>query len=242
VVRARVGAKHIGCETLEIVGVAGAGKSTLARTINERFPAVEIADTLHTKALAHLPYVARGIPRAVPLLAKSAALRPVFDWEETKFIVYVAEWRQYLARRGAHTSGLVVLDQGPVFALARLLWSGKRVTASRRFRAWMDEMIRAWSLVLDGIVHLVAPDEVLLERINERGQSHEAKGRPTGESLDILLSHEAAYAELLTRFAQLGRPPIYSFDTSALSPAEIAEDLAALRAARASMRPEKVRR
>ena len=88
----------MGCQKIEIVGVAGTGKSTLARTLADRRSRNGIADSLHTRAHAHWAYVAHSLPRVLPLVARSARVRPAFDWEETKFLVYVTEW----SRRAAH--------------------------------------------------------------------------------------------------------------------------------------------
>jgi hypothetical protein len=213
------------CQKIEIVGVAGTGKSTLARTLADRDPGNRIADSLHTKTSAHWAYVAHSVPHVLPLVARSARVRPAFDWEETKFIVYVMEWRRFLRRDCRDDSGLVVLDQGPIFALARLLWGRKPVTATREFERWLDEQVAGWSVDLDGIVWLEAPEEVLLERINEREQDHEAKGRSIRQGLDLLLAHQSAYGVLFERLEALGRPPVFTFDTSVMSPVRIAEEI-----------------
>ena len=225
------------CQKIEIVGVAGTGKSTLARTLADRDPGNRIADSLHTKTSAHWAYVAHSAPRVLPLVARSARVRPPFDWEETKFIVYVTEWRRFLRRACRDDSGLVILDQGPIFALARLLWGRKPVTATREFEHWLDEHVAAWSVDLDGIVWLVAPEEVLLARINEREQDHEAKGRSIRDGLDVLLAHQSAYAALFERLEALGKPPVFTFDTSVMSPVRIAEEIEGILGRGPSRRP-----
>jgi broad-specificity NMP kinase len=213
------------CQKIEIVGVAGTGKSTLARTLVDRDPGHRIVDSLHTRARAHWAYVAHSVPHVLPLIARSARARPGFDWEESKFIVYVTEWRRFLRSDCRDDSGLLIFDQGPIFALARLLWGRKPVTATREFERWVDEQVAGWSLELDGIVWLVAPEEVLFERINQREQDHEAKGRSIHEGLDVLLAHQCAYEVLFERLEALGRPPVFTFDTSLMSSTRIAEEL-----------------
>jgi hypothetical protein len=225
------------CQKIEIVGVAGTGKSTLARTLADRDPDNRIADSLHTRTSAHWAYVAHSAPRVLPLVARSVRVRPAFDWEETKFIVYVTEWRRFLRRACRDDSGLVVLDQGPIFALARLLWGRKPVTATREFAHWLDEQVAGWSVDLDGIVWLVAPEEVLLGRINEREQDHEAKGRSISEGLDVLLAHQRAYGALFERLEALGRPPVFTFDTSVMSSVRIAEEIEGVLGRGPSQRP-----
>jgi broad-specificity NMP kinase len=212
-------------QKIEIVGVAGTGKSTLARALSDRNPGNRIVDSLHTRTRAHWAYVAHSLPVVLPLMARSARARPAFDWEETKFIVYVTEWRRFLRTDSRNDSGLLIFDQGPLFALARLLWSRKPVTATREFERWVDEQAAGWSLELDAIVWLGAPEEVLFERINERGQEHEAKGRSLRECLDVLSAHHLAYEALFGRLDALGRPPIFRFDTSLMPSTRIAEEI-----------------
>jgi hypothetical protein len=161
-------------------------------------------------------------------LTGSARQRPAFSWDEIKFVIYVSEWNRFLRANREYRSGVTVLDQGPIFALARLLWGQKPVTKRDSFRAWLNEMVERWSLELDAIVWLVAPEDVLLERINHRDQRHEAKDKPALEGLDLIRSHAAAYGQLHESIARLGRPPLLHFDSSAMSPAEIAGELAGI--------------
>ena len=51
---------------VEIVGVAGSGKSTLTRAMGSDY-GCHVADSLHTKLPGHWPYVAHGLPRVVEL-------------------------------------------------------------------------------------------------------------------------------------------------------------------------------
>jgi thymidylate kinase len=208
---------------IEIVGVAGSGKSTLTRAIRERDAGWRLPDALHTRAPAHWTYVAHGVPSVLPLLAASARRGPALSWDELKFAIYVSEWTRFL--RARHAAAPTVLDQGPLFALARLLWSGKPVTQAPAFRRWLEAMVVRWSLELGLVVCLVAPDDVLLARINGRGQAHEVKGAARGAGLAVLESHRRAYAELLERLHRLGRPRVLSLDTRARSPAELAGEV-----------------
>jgi adenylate kinase family enzyme len=213
---------------IEIVGVAGAGKSTLTRTLRSRYPGCRVADSLHTRMPAHWPYVLHSTPRVLPLVVRSALSRPALSWDEIKFLIYVCEWDRFLRDRSEHRSGVTVLDQGPIFALARLVWGKKPVTRSERFEAWLNRMVERWSVELDAIVWLMAPDEALLERIYHREQRHEAKGKPAPEGLELIELHREAYGRLFELVARLGRPRVLRFDTGTMRPAEIAGELAGL--------------
>ena len=213
-------------QRIEIVGVAGSGKSTLTRALSRRYPGSRVADSLHTRVPAHWPYVAHSMPRVLPLAARSGWNRPALSWDEVKFLIYVSEWDRFLRNRREYRSGVTVLDQGPIFALARLLWAKKPLTRSKAFQTWLNEMVERWSLELDAVVRLVAPDQSLLERINHREQRHEAKGKSTPEGLELIESHSQAFGQLFDVMAGLGRPRVLRFDTSTMSPDEIAGELA----------------
>lgn len=211
---------------IEIVGVAGTGKSTLTRTLCAQYAGCRVADSLHTRVPGHWPYVAHSLPRVLPLVARSAWNRPAWSWDEIKFVIYVSEWDRFLRRRPEHRTGVTVLDQGPIFALARLLWGKKPVTKGGPFEIWLQRMVERWTAELDAIVWLVAPDEALLARINHREQRHEAKGKPVPEGLELIELHREAYGRLLELVTGLGRPRVLRFDTSTMRPAEIAGELA----------------
>ena len=212
-------------QIVEIVGVAGSGKSTLTRALRSGY-GWHIADSLHTRIPAHWPYVAHGIPGLLPLVDASVRDRPLLSWDELKFIVYVAEWHRFLrAERPGH-SGAIVLDQGPIFALACLLWGRKPFTRSARFEAWLRQMVERWSLELDAIVLLDAPDEILLARIDDREQGHDAKGAPLHEGLELIERHRDAYGRVLELSEGLGGPRLLRYNTATMPPAKIAAELA----------------
>jgi hypothetical protein len=71
---------------MEIVGVAGSGKSTLTRALRSDY-GCRIADSLHTRLPAHWQYVAHGLPGLAPLVVASARDRPLLSWDELKFVL-----------------------------------------------------------------------------------------------------------------------------------------------------------
>lgn len=210
---------------VEIVGVAGTGKSTLARTLVHRYPECRAADFLHTRSPDHWRYVAHSVPRVAPLLARTAQLSSFLSWDEVKLLVYVSEWSRYLDSHQPNRIGTTVLDQGPLYALACLLWGRKPATRHVRFRAWMDEMLAHWSRELGLIVWLEASDDVLLERINDRAQGHAAKGEVAETALELLRRHGDAYGYVLGQIERLGQPPVRRLDTSTRSSDDIADEV-----------------
>jgi len=214
-------------QALEIVGVAGSGKTTLTRALRSDHDC-HVADSLHTKLPGHWPYVAHGLPRVVAFFAASMRDRPTLSWDELKFVLYVAEWDRFLRAEHPDRQGVVVLDQGPMFALACLLWGRKPVTRHASFEAWLRRMAEHWSRELDAIVVLDAPDAVLLERIDAREQRHDAKGVPSHQGLELLGRHREAYGRVFELVESYGRTRVLRFDTATMPPARIAGELAEL--------------
>lgn len=214
-------------QTVEIVGVAGSGKSTLTRVLHDEYGCY-VADSLHTKLPAHWPYVARGLPRVARFVAAGMRDRPALSWDEVKFVLYALEWDRFLHAQYRDRPGALVLDQGPMFALACVLWGQKPATRHVSFEAWLQRMVERWSEELDAIIVLDAPDAVLLARIDGREQRHDAKGAPPSEGLELLARHREAYGRVFELVEDLGRVRVLHFDTATMPPDRIAHELAEL--------------
>ena len=209
---------------IEIVGVAGTGKSTLARALLARHSDWRVAESIHARAPSHLPYFVHCAPGLICLLGHSFR-RPTMNWEEVKLYVYASEWHRYLRARPEHSSGTTLFDQGPLFALARLLWGRSGVTDSAWFRSWARATAARWALELNVVVELTAPDHVLFERINERGKRHPAKGRPAMDTAEMLASHRRAYEQVLRDVERTRSVRLLRFDTSKRPLEQIADEL-----------------
>lgn len=220
-----------GDERVEILGVAGAGKSTLATRLAAG-AGVEMADFIHTRRPSHLLEVVRGIPRLLPTLFVGITRSPRMSWPEWKLLVYVTRWRSFLERRTP--SGTVLLfDQGPLYALVRLEAEGKAFTTRPAFERWRDEMLAEWVGELSLVVFLDAPDAVLWERINVRPQGHKAKGEEAKEGLRFIARYRRSFDALLGKVEESGGPQVVRYDTGSTTPERIAERVdAVLRSAR----------
>lgn len=209
---------------VEIVGVAGSGKSTLSGLMSGAGAAV-VADSLHTRKPGHLRYVLHGALRLVPVLSAALWRSPRASWDEVKYLIYAEEWHRYLRRERPHGRPMTVLDQGPLFAVARLETSDKPFTRTPAFRRWRHRVLATWARMLDGVVVLDAPDEALIDRVNGREQHHETKGATAELALRFIARYRRAFDGILTDVGDMHGPQALRFDTGRRSAASIAEEL-----------------
>ncbi len=209
---------------VEILGVAGAGKSTVVRLLGEG-PGFTRAEFIHTRKPSHLLQVARGLPRLMPILIGGITRRPRISWPEVKLLAYVTRWRFFLGRRMPAPGTILLFDQGPLYALVRLQAEGKGFTTLSAFDVWREEMLERWASELSAVVWLDAPDPVLWSRINERSQGHRTKGEEADAGHSFIDRYRRSFDALLRRMEELGGPEVHRFDTSTAAAEQIVETL-----------------
>jgi gluconate kinase len=212
---------------IEIAGVAGTGKSTLCAALCTAGNGWVVADSLHARRPGHLPYLAAGLPTVLPMAAGSARRGARPSWGDVKDALYVSVWHRYLAAHADFAGRTVLLDQGPLFALARLRWIPSPLAAAPGFRTRWRDALALWAGELDGVVWLDAPDDVLLARINARARTHLVKNRPRDEALAFLGASRRALAAVLNTVAAARGVPILSIDTATCTPEQAGRRVAA---------------
>lgn len=221
---------------VEVAGVAGAGKSTLTHLLCQGEADCSRADFIHARTPEHLAYIAHGLPRLLPILAGNLRLRPRLNWADFKLLVYVTEWHRFLNRKPEYDHGCTLLDQGPIYALVRLK-AESRGTSAPAFERWWNQKIELWADQLSAIIWLDAADQVIWDRINDRGQRHRTKGEPLDVGRRFLTKYRRLFEEVLDRVSTTGGPEILRFDTSEIGSEQLAEHLGPILAARSSRRP-----
>lgn len=180
---------------VELVGPAGAGKTTLARGVSAVDSTVRSGLSLWglpkrrlvRSAIALLPTIlGAGLDRSplrageIAQMIRLGALRHVVEAEASKHRV-------------------IILDEGPVFALSWLdmffARNGDQVPA-----AWRRRVIEDWAKLLDVVVFIDATDITLANRIRTRDKPHMVKDLSDAEifgfSAGFRRAFERAIAEL----------------------------------------------
>ena len=206
---------------MEIAGVAGAGKSTLARAIRIAQPTCRFAGPFEVRKIGHLPFMLHNLPRLVPIAAGNLRTGRSLTWTEIKLLVYTMEWPRYLARRKEYRDAVTFIDQGPTYALATLGVAEVPVVGCEPLGKWWSAAVKTWSTKLDAIVWLDAPDSVLWERINQREQPHLIKGQPVEVGYRFMATYRRCFDQVIESMALTDGPRILRYDTSTRSTEEI---------------------
>jgi deoxyadenosine/deoxycytidine kinase len=212
---------------VELVGPAGCGKSTLARTLCQRNGNLTIAAEIAFRNPEQLPIFVKSIPLVLSSLFRRIQFRRPWTWDEIKYIIYLKHWNEVLDIQAQRHPGTILLDHGPIFKLATLHAFGPSWVRSALADSWWSELFWQWAPRLDLIVWLDAPDSLLETRINARNQKHEVKGKTEQEVFQFLDRYRSSYRFVLSGLAAFGVPNIIQFDTSQSTIEQIAEKILA---------------
>jgi len=203
-----------------LVGLAATGKTSLLRALGEREPG--------WRAGLRPPKV-RHAWSAISLLPTFIALhRPPrrLLWKEMKRITYLRTLRRAIAVEACRPEGVIVLDEGPVYMMARIRMYGGAPVRSAAFDPWWREVVGEWRRALDLVVWLDAPDSILARRLRSRAQRHRLQSAEDRHIEEFLVSYRAAYDEVMTVLAKEGGVRVVKFRTDRQTPDRIAEKVA----------------
>lgn len=221
---------------VELAGLAGAGKSTLAANLVRLDP--EICARPPLTARSHLANVPALVPTFLGLHWPFRGLRT----KEMKRILRVRTLLDLV--HGRAPGSTLLFDEGPVYMLARILMFGGDSSRNAGLQRWWRRAIAQWAATLDLVVWLEAPDDVLAARLNTRDQQHPMRGAPDALVRAFLGSYRDAFNHVLAELCVAGGPQRLTVATNTASAAATAGTvLARLRALRspASRVPEMTR-
>jgi len=193
---------------VELVGPAGAGKSTMREAIPVTDPTVRDLSLYRLPKRFLLPSALTLLPT---LFAAALSFHP-FRLEEMAYMIRLGGLLRavrYAARRGYR---VILLDEGPVFALS---WF--EVNSSRKgdpwWARWRNRVVTEWGRELDGIVRVDADDPVLASRIRGRSNPHPVKFMPDREVHDFEASFRRAFDRVVPDFVATGTLAVRSIRT-----------------------------
>jgi thymidylate kinase len=213
---------------VELVGPAGAGKTTLANVLLQRSKRIQLGTPPNIRKIEHFPFFAKNtlllVPTFLHLYQNHNGRR--LTRQEITWLITLNGWQHRLGRQVPGTGTIVILDQGPVFMLAKLIGFGPETLKSQAVRQWLEKIYLQWAGTLDMVVCLDTPDAILLQRIRARETWHGFKNLSESEAVEILARFRQAHTKVLSELmAGESGPGLLCFDTAKKSQDEIAENL-----------------
>lgn len=207
---------------VEVVGVCGAGKSTLVQNLAHLD--WELGEFLQLKRVDHLRSVLRALGEVIPLTPFVFRSSTPPSLTDLKLILYLTVWHRRVAGDAGDRGPGLLLDQGPVYAMATLRRPGSPLAGIDATR-WWRRIVGRWAETLDAVVWLDAPDEVLWSRVQDRPSDHAIKGRPREVGYEYLRSYRSSFSETLDQLGVPFGPATHHFDTSERSPDRLVREV-----------------
>jgi hypothetical protein len=196
---------------IELVGIGGAGKSSLRRVLKEINPRIQLVGP--PNKLYYLPFLLSKVLKwRIIHLCRYRHSR-WFNLQETRLLFYLGTWLPYLQRKAKKENIIIILDPGPVYWLSALREFGPDIVRSPFFLFWWREALVLWAGALSLLIYLDAPNELLLERILSRAEWHEAKQQTKNDALNYF-SRYRKWNDFLTQLMnRYGNLDVYKFQT-----------------------------
>lgn len=212
---------------VEIVGPAGAGKTTLCQALTRNSRLIQVSNFPDVRKISAAPFFIWNALQLFPTLLRlpphnsRKLTRREFAW-----LTILNGWPIVLLRNFKNSDSVFILDQGPIYLITELSESGPEYLNSVKAREMWQSLYCRWAPLLDVIVWLNGADSNLLERIRTREKDHLVKDSSPQAVLDFLDRYRNAYERTLTMLA-VSRPDlkVLKFDTTQQSPDEITDRL-----------------
>jgi len=210
---------------VEIVGLAGAGKTTLSQALS-RSTNIHLGGFPNIRQISNMPFFIWNSLRLSPaLLSLHRHISRKLTRREFAWLAILRGWPALL-RREAKNNKTIILDQGPVYLLTETSRFGPEYLRRRKAEKMWADLFSRWAGTLDTIIWLDANDADLLKRIRSRDKGHVVKNESADATFEFLADYRKAYEQVISRLVTF-QPElrILRFDTSKLSIEEIANQL-----------------
>ena len=188
-----------------LVGVAGVGKSSLARALARLEPDVRVRPRISWwQYLKHVPAMMPAFLRI------HRPFRGVL-FKEMKRLLRLHVLHRLV--RETKNCRILVFDEGPVYLLARMLVYGEERINTPGFEEWWRRAIATWAAELDVIVWLDAPDGVLGPRLRNR-PLHPFVYTGDHSVRALLRAYRDAFARVIEELMRAGGPSPWTVSTA----------------------------
>ena len=184
---------------IELVGPAGAGKTTLAHALARRCSGAEIKSPPYFRDLDEFPFFGWNAIRFLPVLTRMM-LDPQRRNPSPRQVIWMLTlqgWHHRLARAGS--GKVTLLDQGAVFIMTDLCRMRCINLNDRLVKNWWMRMVSDWAFALDAVILLDAPNRSLVDRIRAREKWHLMKNRPEADLTAFLEDYRVWFERVVAQ-------------------------------------------
>jgi deoxyadenosine/deoxycytidine kinase len=177
---------------VEIIGPAGAGKSTLFDALGKKITEIHCEFLPPVWSITYLPFFIKNFFLLLPTLLSVHGDRGL-SRRELAWMAILNGWPGILERRINQGFKVILLDQGPIFLIAILAGFGPKSLHEAKVNDWWERIIDRWAQTLDIIVWLDSSNEILTRRIRERERDHLVKEKSNREIQEFIVKYRMLY-------------------------------------------------
>lgn len=187
---------------IEIVGPAGAGKTTLYQALGCYTDHIQLDNFPDVHKWSDAPfYILNGVRLVSSLVRLPKSNSRPLTRRELAWMSILYGWSALLRKQSQGNNKAIILDQGPIYLLAEMRLFGPEYLRQSSAESLWQDFYKRWQATLDMVVMLDAANDVLLERIRDREQDLIVKDQPAPVVYDYLNRYRTQYAFLLSTLA-----------------------------------------
>jgi deoxyadenosine/deoxycytidine kinase len=210
---------------VEIIGPAGAGKTTLMRALSQRDQRFQ--PDIRLSKMRQFPFFISNTVSLLPTYLRQYRHSRWFNRRETRSMAYLRAGLHVLEQQASNNGMVIVLDHGPIYRLAFLRALGPEITTSQPYKRWWASLLNQWTATLDIVIWIDAPNVILLERIRARDQWHTIKEKSEQEAYEYLTHYRTFLEQIIAESVTDGQVTLLRFDTNQESVGQIADKVLA---------------